>query len=66
VESAGLKFYWNFCRRTTIEKKLCIKCVTCTDLSDPILGPTDLCKTQICAELGNRFWPTSRSADADD
>jgi hypothetical protein len=30
------------------------------------LDPTDLCKTQICADLGNRFWPISRSADVDD
>ena len=59
-ESAGLRFYGNFRCRTTVEKNLCIKCASCTDLSDRILDLTDLCKTQICAHLGNWFWPTSR------
>jgi hypothetical protein len=61
-----LKFYGNFRHRTTVEKNLCIKSASCTDLSDPILDPTDLCKTQICAGLGNRLRHNGRSADTDD
>jgi len=53
AELAGLRFYGNFRHRIKVEKNMCIKCASCTDLLVLILDPTDLCKMKICADVGN-------------